>query len=38
LTAYDAAYLDCALRNGYPMATLDERLRKACRDAGVGVY
>lgn len=38
LTAYDAAYLDCAARNGLAMATLDERLRKACRDAGVELY
>lgn len=38
LTAYAAAYLDCAVRKGFPVATFDERLRKACRDAGVGVY
>lgn len=38
LTAYDAAYLDCAVRKALPMATLDERLKKACLDAGVGVY
>ncbi len=29
LTAYDAAYLDLALRHGLPLATLDEALRKA---------
>ncbi len=29
LTAYDAAYLDLALRHGLPLATLDDALRKA---------
>jgi predicted nucleic acid-binding protein len=38
LTAYDAAYLDCAARKGYCLATLDERLRAACREAGVELY
>lgn len=38
LTAYDAAYLDCAARKGLQLATLDERLRKSCRESGVGVY
>jgi predicted nucleic acid-binding protein len=35
LTAYDAAYLDLALENGLPLATLDEALARACRNAGV---
>lgn len=35
LTAYDAAYLDLARRENLPLATLDERLRQACRQAGV---
>ena len=34
LTAYDAAYLDLALENGIPLATLDEDLIRACRKAG----
>jgi predicted nucleic acid-binding protein len=34
LTAYDAAYLELALRKGLPLATLDEPLRKAMRRAG----
>lgn len=29
LTAYDAAYLEIALRGGYGLATVDEDLRKA---------
>ena len=35
LTAYDAAYLDLALDNGLPLATLDDDLFQACRKAGV---
>ncbi|HVB09144.1 MAG TPA: type II toxin-antitoxin system VapC family toxin [Bacillota bacterium] len=35
LTAYDAAYLELALREGLPMATLDARLRAAATAAGV---
>ena len=35
LTAYDAAYLDLALENGMALATLDEALVRACRNAGV---
>jgi predicted nucleic acid-binding protein len=34
LTAYDAAYLDLALENGLPLATLDEDLIRACKKAG----
>lgn len=37
LSAYDAAYLDIALRLGYPIATLDTDLKKACKAAGVTV-
>lgn len=34
LTAYDAAYLDLALENGLPLATLDEHLISASKQAG----
>jgi predicted nucleic acid-binding protein len=34
LTAYDAAYLDLALRSGLPLATLDEDLVRACKKSG----
>ena len=35
LTAYDAAYLDLALDNGLPLATLDEDLMRAAKKARV---
>ena len=35
LTEYDAAYLELALRLGLPLATLDVRLEKAARNAGI---
>ena len=35
LSAYDASYLELALRLGLPLATLDEDLQKAARKAGV---
>jgi len=35
LTVYDAAYLELAVREGIPLATLDNDLRNAARDAGV---
>lgn len=35
LSAYDAAYLELALRRGLPLATLDQDLRRACGKAGV---
>jgi predicted nucleic acid-binding protein len=38
LTAYDAAYLELALRLAVPIATLDEPLRAAADAEGVGVY
>lgn len=38
LSAYDAAYLELAIRAGAPLATLDNVLRAAARKAGVEVY
>jgi len=35
LSAYDAAYLELALRKGIPIATLDERLLSAARSSGI---
>jgi predicted nucleic acid-binding protein len=37
LTAYDAAYLVLAEREGVRLATMDAKLRKAAQDAGVAV-
>jgi predicted nucleic acid-binding protein len=38
LSAYDAAYLELALRRGLPLATLDRRLQEAAAAAGVAAY
>jgi predicted nucleic acid-binding protein len=38
LTAYDAAYVDLALRERLPLATLDERMQKAAIEAGVALF
>ena len=38
LSAYDAAYLELAVRNSVLVATLDIGLRKAAREAGVPVF
>lgn len=35
LSAYDAAYLELAIREGLPLATLDDDLRRAAPAAGV---
>lgn len=35
LSAYDAAYLELALREGLPLATLNAKLQSAAREAGV---
>ena len=35
LSAYDASYLELALRSGMPLATLDEDLQKAAKKTGV---
>jgi predicted nucleic acid-binding protein len=37
LSAYDAAYLDLAVRHGLPLATLDRQLRAAAVAAGVAL-
>ena len=37
LSAYDAAYLELALRTGSPLATLDASLAKAAATAGVQI-
>lgn len=37
LTAYDALYLDLAMRTDLPLATLDDPLRKAAKKAGVSL-
>jgi predicted nucleic acid-binding protein len=38
LSAYDAAYLELALRLGLPLASLDDRLNAAASVAGVPAY
>ncbi len=37
LSAYDASYLDLAVRRGVPLATRDRALRAACKKTGVEV-
>ena len=37
LSAYDAAYLDLAVRKGLPLATRDSALRSACEKVGVSL-
>jgi len=37
LTEYDTAYLELALRESLPLATLDAKLRRAARSAGVAL-
>jgi len=38
LTAYDATYLELALRRSAPLATFDRKLAEAARQAGVRVF
>jgi len=38
LTVYDAAYLDLALREGLPLASLDDALRKAAAQNGIAFF
>jgi predicted nucleic acid-binding protein len=37
LSAYDAAYLELAIRRGMPLATIDGKLRTAAEAAGVAL-
>lgn len=37
LSAYDAAYLELAIREGLPLATADEELRIAAQAAGIRI-
>jgi predicted nucleic acid-binding protein len=38
LSAYDAAYLELAMRRGVPLATLDGKLRNAAQAVGVPIH
>jgi len=38
LSAYNAAYLELAMRRGLPLATLDDRLKTAAVTVGVPLY
>ena len=38
LTVYDAAYLELAMREGLPLATLDRALEKAAIAEGVALF
>jgi predicted nucleic acid-binding protein len=38
LSAYDAAYLDVAVRHEIPLATLDGAMQKACTAAGIEIF
>lgn len=38
LSAYDAAYLELAMRRGVPLATLDDKLKAAALAVGVLLY
>jgi predicted nucleic acid-binding protein len=38
LSAYDAAYLELAIRYGVPLATLDGDLREAAKRAGIRAF
>ena len=38
LSAYDASYLELAIRRGLPLASLDEKLKAAATVVGVALY
>jgi predicted nucleic acid-binding protein len=37
LSSYDASYLSLAMKTGLPLATLDEKLKRSARRAGVAL-
>jgi len=37
LTEYDAAYVELALRNGFPLVTFDDQLRQAARTSSIAL-
>lgn len=38
LSAYDASCLELAIRHAAPLATLDAKLRRAAKDAGIAIF
>ena len=38
LSVYDAAYLELSIRHNAPFATLDDKLQKAARQAGIRIF
>jgi predicted nucleic acid-binding protein len=38
LSSYDASYLDLAMKKGLPLATLDQKLRKAAVAVKLPIY
>jgi predicted nucleic acid-binding protein len=38
ISAYDAAYLELAMRRGLPLAALDGKLEAAARAVGVSIF
>ena len=38
LSSYDASYLELAIRESIPLASLDKNLLKAAKKAGVSIY
>ncbi len=38
LSAYDADYLELSIRRSAPLATLDAKLRKAAKAAGIKIF
>jgi len=38
LTAYDASYIELAIREAAPLATFDEAIRKCARGVGVKIF
>jgi predicted nucleic acid-binding protein len=38
LSAYDACYLDLAIERNLPLATLDSKLRRAAKKAGIAIW